>query len=324
MRADRLLSILMLLQARGKMTAQELAGQLEVSERTIYRDVEALCVSGVPIYTERGPGGGFALLDRYRTNLTGMKEEELRALLMLDVPAPIKTLGIGQDLQSALLKLSASLPASSRMQQGWVQQRLYLDWSWWFQEEGPAPFLLTLQQAVWEDRQMRISYHSHLGIDVSEVQVAPYGLVSKAGAWFLVAAREGGMRVFPIIELVDVQETGQTFQRRPDFNLALFWQNNCLQSEQARRSYLARVRVSPEMVSYLPWFFGHSVREWMERAEPPDERGWRTLTMPFKSLEDARGRLLSLGCGVEVLEPEALRCSLGDYAQQIVKLYSKG
>lgn len=141
MRADRLLSILMLLQVRGKVTAQELAQELDVSERTIYRDMEALCTSGVPVYTEHGPGGGFALLDSYRTNLTGMTEDELRALFMLTVPAPLEKLGISQELRSALLKLSAAVPDARRMDENKTHQRFHLDWNGWFQEEEPVPHL---------------------------------------------------------------------------------------------------------------------------------------------------------------------------------------
>src|SRR5512147_2861952 len=152
MRADRLLSLLMLLQARGRMTAQELARELEVSERTIYRDINALSASGVPVYAESGPGGGCALLDSYRTNLTGLTADEARALFMLSIPAPLDQLGVGQELRAALLKLSAALPSSRRPDEERARQRIHIDSLAWFQGEDPVPHLHTLQQAVWQDR----------------------------------------------------------------------------------------------------------------------------------------------------------------------------
>src|SRR5512136_703550 len=135
MRADRLLSLLMLLQARGRMTAQELAAELEVSERTIYRDINALSASGVPVYAESGPGGGCALLDSYRTNLTGLDQDEVRALFMLSIPAPLDQLGVSQELRTALLKLSAALPDTRRGDEERTRQRIHLDSTWWFQPE---------------------------------------------------------------------------------------------------------------------------------------------------------------------------------------------
>ncbi len=157
MRADRLISILMLLQSRGRMTARELAEELEVSERTIYRDVEALSGSGVPMYAEHGPGGGLALLDSYRTNLTGLNEDELRALFMMfSGPGALDKLGVHQDLKSALLKLSAALPGASRTDEEEVRNRFYLDWSWWFHHQEPVPHLAALQQALWEQHKVRL------------------------------------------------------------------------------------------------------------------------------------------------------------------------
>ena len=139
MRADRLLSILLLLQARGRMTAQELADEVEVSQRTIYRDVEALSMAGVPVYADRGPGGGFALLDRYRTTLTGLNRDEVRALFMLSIPEPLAQLGLDGELKAALLKLSAALPEARRPDEALVRQRFHLDSAWWFQTEEPVP-----------------------------------------------------------------------------------------------------------------------------------------------------------------------------------------
>jgi predicted DNA-binding transcriptional regulator YafY len=141
MRADRLISLLMFLQTRGRMTAQELAKELEVSERTVYRDIKALSTAGVPIYTMRGPGGGCALLDSYRTDLTGLTDDEVRALFMLSIPAPLAELGVSQELEAALLKLSAALPAARRYEENRVRQRILLDSIPWFHPHEPVPHL---------------------------------------------------------------------------------------------------------------------------------------------------------------------------------------
>lgn len=319
MRADRLLSILMLLQTHGRMTARSLAEELDVSERTIYRDVEALCASGVPIYAEHGPGGGLALLDSYRTNLTGLNDDERRALFMISsVPGPLEILGASQALKSAMLKLSAALPQAARSAQD--RQRFYLDWSWWFHAREPVPYLSEIQEAVWQDRRLLIR-HRLFGYLPVELVVEPYALVAKAGAWYLVAAIQGGMRVYRVSWLFDAQMLEERFERWADFDLPAFWRQWSATYEETQQSFLVTLRVSPQLYDLLPLFFGARTAEIVSRAGQPDERGWVTLTIPFESLEAARERLLSFGSGAEVIEPEALRQSVIDYARQIVKFY---
>lgn len=325
MRADRLISILMLLQSRGKLTARALAEALEVSERTIYRDVEALCASGVPIYAEYGPGGGLALLDSYRTNLTGMNEDELRALfIMFSTSSPLERLGASQDLKSAMLKLSAAVPDPRRSDEEKVRQRFYLDWSWWFHAQEPVPHLAAIRQAAWEDRQLRLRYRTFFGSLVT-VEVAPYGLVAKAGIWYLVAETKGQVRVYQISWLADVALLDETFSRPDDFDLVAFWQAWCAEYEQNQQAFLVTLRVSPELREMLPLYFGHQVTELARRAGPissPDEQGWVTLTLSFESFEAARDRVLGFGGAAEVLEPEALRLSVLDYARQVIGRYT--
>ncbi len=198
MRADRLLSLLLLLQTRGRMTAQALADELEVSVRTVYRDIEALSGAGVPVYADRGPGGGCALVDNYRTQLTGLHEGEVRALFVANMPGVLADLGLGADLKAALLKLLAALPAERRSDDRWVRQRIFLDWERWEktttrQEDaarGPAPTLQLIQRAVWNDRKLWITYRRLSSFYRREFErlVAPYGLVAKEGEWYLVCA----------------------------------------------------------------------------------------------------------------------------------------
>jgi predicted DNA-binding transcriptional regulator YafY len=318
MRADRLLSLLMLLQTRGRMTAKHLAGELEVSERTIYRDIDALSIAGVPVYAERGPGGGCALLDSYRTSLTGLNEDEVRALFMLSIPAPLSDLGVGEELRAALLKLSAALPAGQHNGER-ARQRIHLDSVWWFQAEESSPHLQVIHQAVWQDRRIRLTYRLPFDTQVERL-VDPYGLVAKTSVWYLVCGRDDHIRVQRVSDVVDVQLTGETFERPPGFDLARFWGEWCRSYEDNRPCYPVTARVSPEFVSALPQYFGRRLPD-LTQVEPPDDAGWITMILPFETFWDARRAVLSFGRAVEVLEPVALRLSVIDLAQQIVAFY---
>jgi predicted DNA-binding transcriptional regulator YafY len=324
MRADRLLSLLMFLQIRGRTTAERLAEELEVSVRTIYRDVDALSAAGVPVYAERGPGGGCELIDSFRTNLTGLTEDEVRALFMLSIPAPLSDLGMSQELKGALLKLTAALPAARRDNEERVRQRIYLDWAGWFQSQEPVPHLRTLQQAVWEDRKVRLTYRLQYGTQVEvERLVDPYGLVAKAGVWYLVYARDGHVRVHRVSRVSDARITEEHFERPADFDLGAFWKAWCAEHEESRPYYPVTVRVAPALVPILPQYFGDRIRDAIAQAGPPDDEGWITLTLSFETLPAARERILGLGSAVEVLEPQALRRSVVDFATEIVAFYER-
>jgi predicted DNA-binding transcriptional regulator YafY len=321
MRADRLLSILMLLQTRGQVTAEQLAEELEVSVRTIYRDIDALSTAGVPVYAERGPGGGCALVEGYRTSLTGLTAEEVKALFMLSVPASLDELGVSQELRAALRKLAAALPDAQRQDEKQVRQRIYLDWADWPQPE-PVPHLQTIQQAVWDDRKLSITYR-WIAPQVQQFErpVDPYGLVAKAGTWHLICADDNRIRVHRVSGLVDVRLEDAHFERPADFDLAAFWQAWCKGREESRPSYPVTARVSPGLVQLLPLYFGDRIRTQIAAAEPPDSEGWITLTLPFERIETARERILGFGRAVEVLAPEPLRLSVIDFARQIVNFY---
>lgn len=322
MRADRLISLLMLLQSRGKMTAQALAEELEVSERTIYRDVDALSIAGIPVYGDPGPDGGYALLDSYRTTLTGLSEGEVRALFTLTVPAPLVDLGIGDELKTGLRKLAASLPAAQSAYQEKMRHCLYLDPTWWDQAETPVPHLKTLHRAVTTDCRLTIRYRTWTGQSLTR-QIDPLGLVAKAGAWYLVYAHGGSPRVLRVADLIDAELHDESCTRPAGFDLFRFWQIWCAGREE--RGYQVTLRVAPHFVSALPHYFGSGIRPALDHATPADTDadGWTTLTICFRSLEEARDRLLVCGGGVEVVAPLALRCTMADHAQQILKLYSE-
>jgi predicted DNA-binding transcriptional regulator YafY len=317
MRADRLLSILMLLQSRGQLTARELADELEVSERTIYRDVEALSMAGVPLYCSRGPGGGIALLDSYRTDLTGLTAEETRALFMLSIPAPLAELGVGSELRSAILKLAAALPEALRPDEARARQRIHIDSVWWFPEKEPLPQLAKLHQAVWQDRWIEAEYRWMNFLTIPR-RLAAYGLVAKAGIWYLVWESQGRFGAYKLTELASVQVTEETFQRREDFELKSFWEAYCQQELANRPVYTVKVRFSAELAMNLLQIAGRLAQIVRDQE---DHTGWLTATIPFESLFEARERLLALGGAVEVLAPRALRLSMIDYAEQILKRY---
>jgi predicted DNA-binding transcriptional regulator YafY len=316
MRADRLLSLLMLLQTRGMLTAAELAVELQVTERTVYRDITALCTAGVPIYTTLGPGGGYGLLEDYRTNLTGLNPDEVRALFMLSIPAPLDQLGVGQELRAALLKLTAALPDNHRREEERSRQRIHLDSTWWFQEEESVPFLGIIHKALWSDHLLRIQSRSWFGALLDWV-VAPYGLVAKASVWYLVFNREQTVRAQRISHITHAEMLPETFARPVDFDLEGFWKGWVEEFHATRPQYPVRVRVSPELVPLLK----HSAGNGQDQGPATDPHGWTTLTLTFESFEAARSQVLAYGGACEVLEPLALRMSVADFANQVVKLY---
>lgn len=320
MRADRLLSILMLLQVHGRLTAQDLADELEVSVRTIYRDIDALSITGVPIYCERGPGGGCELLESYRTNLTGLTENEVRALFMLSIPAPLGELGVINDLKSALLKLSAALPEYQRGDETLIRKRIHLDSISWESTSESVPCMGTIQAALWKNRRLKIVYHSSFDTYL-QMTVDPYGLVAKTNIWYLVCKRQDHMRVLRVTRVHEAHELEESFVIPAKFDLTSFWEKWCVAVEGNRPQFETTVRVSPDLFPRLPKIFGERVHAASEKGHPPDGSDWTVLKLTFESLNAARDQLLSFGSAVEVLAPIALRRSISDYAEQILSLY---
>lgn len=329
MRADRLLSLLLLLQARGKMTAEELAGELEVSVRTVYRDLEALSTAGVPVYADRGPGGGVALLDNYRTHLTGLHEDEVRALFMAGMPNALAELGFGGELKTAMLKLLAALPGERQGDEQWVRQRVLLDWE--RVEEGAKAaedgalitHLHATQAAIWHDQRIHITYRRESSFYRHQFTrlVEPHALVAWAGGWWLVCAADGRFRVYTVRELLEVVAANEPFVRAPDFDLPTFWRQWRQAQHADRGRFVVKARVSPAMAVELPLHLGAGVRAEFNGGFGAD--GWQSVLLYFDSLEEARTKLLGLGAGLEVETPVALRLSVLDYAQQVVQLYSR-
>jgi len=314
----------MILQARGGyVKADDLAEELEVSVRTIYRDVTALSTAGVPVYSERGPGGGIALVERYRTDLTGLNKDEARAIFMLRIPAPLDELGFGNELKAAMYKLAAALPSTHREDEESIRQRIHLDWVPWFHERESQPYLQIIQQAVWENKLLELKYLTEGGewLGTLKARVAPYGLVAKAGVWYLICERDAHMAVIRISWVQEARILEDEFQRSTEFNLGTFWRVWRSKYEADRHSFSVMARVSPIVAGNLNFPFGENVRGEIDQTQPPDADGWRLMSLHFETFEKARAQLLALGGAIEVLEPLALRMSIADYGNQISGLY---
>lgn len=320
MRASRLLSLLLLLQTRGRMTARELADALEVSVRTVYRDTEALAAAGVPIYADRGPAGGYQLLDGYRTRLTGLTPDEAEALFLAGVPGPAAELGLGTVLATAQLKLEAALPAELRARAARIRERFYLDAPGWFHEEEQNPFLGAVAEAVWEQRPIWVRYR-RWGGEVTRT-LEPLGLVLKAGVWYLVAHAGGQPRTYRVSRMLELELQDGRFERPEGFDLAEYWRS--WSEGFADRLYRDRatVRLSPRGVVLLPYLLGQGVaRMALEAAGDPDATGWVQVEIPIESVEHAVPALLQLGADAEVLAPQSLRARMAMTVGALARLY---
>jgi predicted DNA-binding transcriptional regulator YafY len=303
------------------MTAQDLADRLEVSPRTIYRDLDALSASGVPVYADRGPNGGCSLLESYRTNLTGLTENEVQALFMFIVPSLLNDLGVDKAWEAAMLKLSAALPAPFRRDAAMVRQRIHLDTAAWFQPEEPVPHLATMQEAVWQERRVRLIYRRADGQWIKRV-MEPYGLVAKANIWYVVGAVYRKAQVYRVSRIQEAKLSDGRFERPGAFDLAAYWTEWCARFESSRAQYQVSLCVPPAGVLLLVQAFGEGMYHLITQAGPPDIDGRLTLSLTFESPETACRQLLGLGTAIEVLQPQALREKMLAAAREIVASYS--
>ncbi|WP_030674265.1 YafY family protein [Streptomyces rimosus] len=327
MRADRLLSLLLLLQNRGRMTATELAAELEVSPRTVYRDVEALGAAGVPVRSERGPDGGYSLMDGYRTRLTGLSDAEAESLFLAGVPGAARELGLGAVLATAQLKLQAALPPGLADRTRRLQDRFHLDAPAWFRDADPVPHLASVARAVWEQRTLRVRYRAWNGT-VAERELHPLGLVLKGGIWYAVAApaaqSDNGTpspRTYRISRLLSAEATNVPFERPPAFDLAAHWADSSRRLESQLHQDTARLRISPRAQRLLPMQFGAAGTQALKTAGPPDHEGWTEVDLPVETPAVAVGDLLRLGTEAEVLGPPELRAAVARTAAEVARRY---
>jgi len=316
MRADRLLSILLLLQMNKRLTARALAERQEVSERTILRDMEALGAAGVPVTAERGAGGGWGLVQEYRSDLTGLNAAETQALFLAKSSRLLADLGMGRAADAALIKLLASLPARSQRDVEYTRQRLHIDGAGWYQSGEAFPLLPTLQEAVWQEQQVQMEYQKADGSTVERL-VNPLGLVAKGSVWYLVAGAEGGPRSYRVSRVQAAYMTNAPCVRPPGFDLAAFWEQSVAELKANVPRYTATLRVAPDLLARM--------RRWrtprVEREDGPDETGWVTLSVVFEVESEACDFILRQEASAEVLEPAALRARVRQIAESIIAVY---
>ncbi|MEU6789438.1 YafY family protein [Nonomuraea angiospora] len=322
MRASRLVSILLLLQTRGRMTAQALAERLEVSVRTIYRDVESLHSAGIPLYGDAGPKGGYQLLDGYRTRLTGLTTDEAESLFLAGLPGPAAELGLGAVVTAAQLKLMAALPVELRDRAGRIQERFHLDAPTWYRDQDPVTYLPAVADAVWNERRIQVRYRRWKAPQEVERRLDPYGLVVKAGRWYLVARAGEDVRTYRVSQILDLHPLPEGFTRPDGFDLAAYWQEYLAEFEARLRQGEAVLRLSPRGVERVPDLLTPGVvAAARESAQPPDEEGWTRVTVPIESIEHALGEFLRLGTDAEVLAPAELRDRMAATATELAARY---
>ncbi|MFM9591319.1 helix-turn-helix transcriptional regulator [Streptomyces scabiei] len=331
MRAARLIKMVLLLQSRPSMTAAELARELEVSERTVTRDAQALSEAGVPVYADRGRAGGYRLIGGYRTRLTGLARSEAEALFLSGVPGALREMGLEDAASAARLKVSAALLPSLRDASRTAAQRFHLDAPSWFQEPKTPELLPAVADAVWDDRRIVARYRRGDGEVGRELE--PYGLVLKAGVWYLCARvpaagddsgeGTGSFRTYRIDRFLSVEDGGERFAREEEFDLPGYWDE---QTERFARSILHTevvVRLSARGLRRLAHVVDPvSARDALAAADSPDGLGRTTVTLRVESWEVAHTQLTALGPEAEVLAPAELRERFADDARRLAGLYT--
>ena len=292
------------------MCAADLAEKLEVSRRTVYRDLDALSTAGVPVVTDRGPNGGAYLLGGYRTDLTGLTEGELEALLAFGGQGPAADLGFGSQLEGASRKLAV---AARRDRAGRLRERVLIDGERWFRTAPVPPHLTRVQDALWLDRRVRLRYRRTLDRVVDRM-VEPYGLVCKAGTWYLLAGVRGEPRVYRVSRIEDAEMTDETFARPADFDLRSAWAAQVGRFKGSGPEHVSvTVRVDPEVSGPFTRVIGDQIVERLSDG---------VVVLDFPVHEAAVSLLAPFGRSVEVLEPQEIRRRLAEIGRQLAGLYA--
>jgi predicted DNA-binding transcriptional regulator YafY len=317
MRASRLLSILMLLQSRGRLSAPALAAELQVSVRTIYRDVDQLSAAGVPLWAETGRQGGICLREGWRTQLTGLTAPEARAVVLAGLPGPAAELGLGDALPLAQLKLLAALPAEAQADAQRVAARFHLDPGEWYRDSAPPPVLQAVAEAVWSHHRLALRYESWQR--TSDQVLEPLGLVLKAGTWYMAARKPGrsDARAYRLDAVVDLRVLEQGFEPPPRFDLATWWRESTARFEAGLYTDSARLQVTEEGYRRLGRFSPTVALAAADSAVPTADEGWVEVQVPIESVAHAASEMLRLGDQARVLAPAALRRALHGTAQRM-------
>lgn len=322
MRASRLLSILLLLQTRGRMTAEALAAEFEVSVRTIYRDIDQLSAAGAPVYADRGRSGGFQLMDGYRTRLTGLTDAEAETLFLGGLSGPAAQMGFSGAVTTMQLKLLAALPPERQAAAERLAGRFHLDPVGWYQSADEATRLPVIAQAVWTSRRIAVRYESWKG-DVAR-ELEPLGLILKAGLWYLAArpteGRQREPRTYRVSNILDLTVSEATFERPGTFDLAAWWAETSRRFEAEIFTGTATLRLTREGRRRLARLGVEQARI-AAQADATAGDGAAEVTVPIESIEHAAMDFQRLGAEAEVLAPAALRSEMRDAAVRLAALY---
>jgi predicted DNA-binding transcriptional regulator YafY len=319
-RAGRLVALLLHLQHRGGATAAELAEVLEVSVRTVYRDVAALQAAGVPLWTETGPGGGIRLVEGWRTRLDGLTADEAGVLFLAGAPGAAAELGVGTVLAAAQVKVLATLPPELRGRAARVRERFLLDAPGWFHRDEPLPHLATIAEAMWADHRVDVGYRrsDRGGVRTVERRLDPLGLVLKAGTWYLVARHRDDVRTYRVGRIEAATALAERFERPEGFDLAAFWERSSAEFDRSILRARVRVRLSPGAARALPRHTDRAAaEEALAAAGPPDADGWVEVDLAVEAEDVAFGQLIALAPDVEVVAPARLRAVFADVGARL-------
>ncbi|MBK9082658.1 MAG: YafY family transcriptional regulator [Rhizobiales bacterium] len=317
MRSSRLLAIMMLLQVRGRVTADALAAEFEVSVRTIYRDIDALSVSGVPVFADRGPNGGFRLHEGYRAKLAGLTPSEAEVMLLAGLDHVVDDLGLGAAVQGARLKMLAAVSTEAGAAADRVSRRIHVDPTRWYRRRSAPRHLLSVAQAVLGGQQIKMSYTSWKGSVKRTLD--PLGLVLKGDAWYLVARTNNQLRTYKVESILSVIVTSDSFPPPRSFDLASYWSATVQRFEQSLLKGQATLRLHEDVLCYVEEL-GSAAAETLHQAKS-SASGWRRATIPIEGIPQAARILLGFGPSVEVVKPIALREALCEAAERIVSVY---
>ncbi|MFD0677492.1 MULTISPECIES: helix-turn-helix transcriptional regulator [unclassified Paenibacillus] len=315
MRAERLLTLLLCLQHHGKMTTRQLAEKVEVSERTIARDMEALSAAGIPVFAFRGAFGGWSLSEGYRTNLTGLKIEEIQSLLLMNSSGIMNDLGLRSNFDTALLKLLASLPPSLQRDAEFMRERIHVDGAGWHQSQEAFPYLGIVQEAIWNEKKLMIEYPKNT--TKTERLVEPLGLVAKASIWYLVARTNGEMRTFRISRIDSARIMDISFTRPDDFQLATYWEQSTQAFQATLPYYPAIVKIQEHLLPQFQQARYVKVKE----TWPAADSGWLLASVDFHTIESACEIILSYSPYLKVDEPYDLRLAVISRLQDSLAMY---
>ncbi|MFE9041106.1 helix-turn-helix transcriptional regulator [Streptomyces sp. NPDC007818] len=320
MRAARLIKMVLLLQNRPSMTAAELAAELEVSERTVTRDALALSEAGVPVFSERGRAGGYRLVGGYRTRLTGLAKDEAEALFLSGLPGALRDMGLQDAASAARLKVSAALLPSLADAPVSAARRFHLDAPGWYQEPVTPELLPAVAEAVWDDRLLSVRYRRRDGEEV-ERELAPYGLVLKAGVWYVCARAGSAYRTYRVDRFTAVAVGGERFERDPGFDLAAFWAERAAEFARSLLRAEVVVRLTEAGARRVPYVTDRAAAEEALAGAVPDGEGRVTATLRVESEEVAFGQLFGLGPEAEVVSPASLRARFAEAARAAAERY---